>query len=246
MFYRFLNGYIAVSEERKNRIIEELGLSEEHITVIHWGINSELVGNAIDKTGVREKLGLPDNPIILSLGHLGPIKGHDESIRALSLIKKDFRNAKLYIGGDGSEADSERLHTLIEELKLQDSVILLGQITNSLEWMKACDIFLQPSREEAFGLVFLEAGLCKKPTVATRVGGIPEIIVDGVTGFLVKPFRPDQIAEKLSALLCSHELMETMGNAARLRVEQEFNLGQQVDKLEQLFAKLVQCPRASV
>lgn len=240
MFYYFLTGYLAVSDDRKNLMIGTLGLSSEKVSMIHWGIDSDSISHNTEQGDMRTKLGLPDCRIIFSLGHLGSIKGHDDSIKALSIVKRKFRDAKLYIAGDGSEADHERLHLLIEELKVQNSVILLGQITNALEWMQACDLFLQPSLEEAFGLVFLEAGLCKKPTIATTVGGIPEIIDDGVTGYLVSPQKPDALAEKIITLLSSEERMQQMGDAAHAKVKQHFVLSKQIDKLEQHFNSLVQ------
>ncbi|MBL4575460.1 MAG: glycosyltransferase family 4 protein [Opitutaceae bacterium] len=194
----------------------------------------------MDVKTIRKKLGLPDFRIILSIGHLGPIKGHDDSIAALSLVKQYFPGAKLYIAGDGTKEDIERLHGKIEKLKLQDSVILLGQITNALEWMQACDIFLQPSLEEAFGLVFLEAGLCRKPSVATKVGGIPEIIVDGEDGYLVEPHEPEKLAERIISIFSSDDKLREMGDSAFHRVEQNFLLSDQIDKLESYFKLISQ------
>ena len=161
---------------------------------------------------------------MFSLGHLGPIKGHDDSIKAMPRIMSRFSNVRLYIAGDRSPEDHERLHSLIEELNLQGVVILLGQIANSLEWMQACDIFLQPSREEAFGLAFLEAGLCSKPTVSTLIGRIPEIVIDGETGYLTNTLNPDGLADRVITLLASEDDMTTKGAAAKRHITKNFNL----------------------
>jgi len=239
LYYRFVNFFITVSDDRRSRLTGQLSLPENRVQTIHWGIGKASRPEDLGTLAYRKKLGLNDGQILLSLGHLGPIKGHEDSIRAMALIKPEFPNCRLYIAGDGEITDHERLHELIESLNLQGDVILLGQITNALDWMMACDIFLQPSREEAFGLVFLEAGLCRKPTVATRVGGIPEIIEDGVNGYLVQPNAPDQLADRILQLLSSKEKMDTMGESASDIVSQRFDLETQVAALEQFFTSVI-------
>ncbi len=240
MYYKFLNSYIAVSHERKSRMHKQLLLPEDRIEVIHWGIDPATIPAVVNKSEAKKNLGLSDRPMILSLGHLGTIKGHDDSIRAIALIKEKIPDVKLYIGGDGESTDYERLHSLIEELHLQDTAILLGQVTNAMEWMEACDIFLQPSLEEAFGLVFIEAGLCGKPSIATRVGGIPEIIVEGKSGYLVKPHDPDAIANRALELLGSEQLMADFGKFADQYVQENFLLSKQADRLEKHLEHLAQ------
>lgn len=239
LYYRFLNGFVAVSGERKDRMINQLGLKDNNLPIVHWGIDPGLVPDELNPSDMRKTLHLPNCKIILSLGHLGIIKGHDDSINALPTVLEKFPKAKLYIAGDGTMGDYERLHELIESLKLQNSVILLGQITNPLEWMQACDIFLQPSLEEAFGLVFLEAGLCRKPTVATRVGGIPEIVIEKETGLLVEPGSPGQISASLIELLSSNELRVEMGEKANEWIHKQFLLNDQLLKLEEYFSSIV-------
>ncbi len=232
LFYRFLDSYIAVSHERKRRLASQLWLPREKISVLHWGVNPRMIPADHDIFEIRRKFQLSEGRILFSLGHLGPIKGHEDSIKAMPKIRSRFPDVRLFIAGDGLAEDHERLHALIEERHLQGAVILLGQITNSLEWMQACDIFLQPSREEAFGLVFLEAGLCGKPTVSTLIGGIPEIIVDGETGHLVSTLNPDGLAKKVVELFASEEDMAAMGAAAKQYIAKHFMLSEKILELE--------------
>ena len=245
LYYKFLDGFIAVSNERKLRMHNQMGLPVEKIHVVHWGIDPAIVPADLGRESARIKLGIPDCRIILSLGHLGEIKGHEESIKAVAIAREHHPDIRLYIGGDGQESDYDRLHTLIEELNVQGAVTLLGQITNVVDWMLACDVFLQPSREEAFGLVFIEAGLCKRPTVATAVGGIPEIIDDGRTGFLVDVNSPEQIAEKLLVLLSDGRKANEIGEAAHLHVIDNFLLKDQVEKLAKYFQALYENGKAA-
>lgn len=137
------------------------------------------------------------------------------------MLANNHPEVTLYIAGDGSEADFERLNLLIQQHRFQQQVTLLGQITNSMEWMQACDIFLQPSREEGFGLVFVEAGLCGKPTITTHVGGIPDII-NNETGYLVEPQQPAKIAKCISVLLNDPDKAMHLGDAAKRRINQHF------------------------
>jgi len=244
LYYRFLDRYIAVSNERKWRLTQQLQLPANKMAVQHWGVDSAAVPAEYDVRAIRRKLKLPEERILLSLGHLGTIKGHDDSIRAMVQIREQFPDTYLYIGGDGTVQDHERLHSLIEELNLQGFVILLGQITNGLEWLMACDIFTLPSREEAFGLVFLEAGLCAKPTVATRVGGIPEIIQHEKTGYLVKPQHFDELAVRIIELLSNEEKRRRMGRLAREHVLAHFDLNDRIAELDKFLRAVVDNPKA--
>lgn len=239
LYYRFTDNLIAVSDERKHRLIHDLQLPEDRVETIHWGIDISPESMALGKHEARKKLGLGKGRIIFSLGHLGPIKGHEDSIKAMAIVKSVYTDCRLYIGGDGTIADHERLHELIEKMHLQGDVIMLGQITNSLEWMMACDIFLQPSREEAFGLVFLEAGLCEKPSVSTRVGGIPEILTDGQNGYTVKTHSPEELAARILELYSEPGKIEEMGASAKKIVTERFDLCNQLDQLEKHFKTIV-------
>ena len=179
-----LDHCIAISHERKKRMVEQLGIANQKITIIHGGIELKDAPIIASKEALKETLGICGT-IIFSAGHLGPIKGHEDSIMALVELNHYFpdqaKEAKLYIAGDGSKPEYKHLNTLIRKHQLDGQVTLLGHTSNTISWMQACDIFLQPSREEGFGLVFLEAGLCSKPTIATQVGGIPDIIINNET-----------------------------------------------------------------
>lgn len=232
---------IAISNERKQRMVEQLGITENKITIIHGGVEPNESPEQLSTEEAQKKLKL-SGKIIFSAGHLGPIKGHDDSINALALLKQSspalFKQLHLYIAGDGSESDYQRLKDLIKKAQLTDKVTLLGQITNIMEWMQACDIFLQPSREEGFGLVFIEAGLCHKPTLATHVGGIPDIIINGETGYLVEPENPAMLANRLSELLTDTEKAKQICQQAYERTLEHFLLSNQIKKLEKVYVDL--------
>jgi len=180
LLFRFVDGFIAVSQERRNQMLHGLGIGERPSAVVHWGVDVDSV-DVMDQDEARDQLNVKGTPSLLSVGHLGPIKGHDDSVEAFSHVVPVFPDAHLYIAGDGSEGDFRRLQDLIASRGLSDAVTLLGQVNDVSARFDACDIFLQPSREEAFGLVFIEAGIRRKPVLATRIGGIPEIVTDRAT-----------------------------------------------------------------
>ncbi|MEM6605846.1 MAG: glycosyltransferase family 4 protein [Pseudomonadota bacterium] len=230
LLFRFVDGFIAVSHERRNQMLHGLGIGDRPSAVVHWGVDAESVV-LIDQDEARKQLNVKGSPSILSVGHLGPIKGHDDSIEAFSHVVPSFPDAHLYIAGDGSEGDFRRLQDLIVSLGLSDAVTLLGQVNDVSARFDACDIFLQPSREEAFGLVFIEAGIHRKPVIATRIGGIPEIVVDQETGFLVDIVSPEALTAAITRLCNDVDLRLEMGIAAERRISDHFL---QAEKVKQL------------
>jgi glycosyltransferase involved in cell wall biosynthesis len=141
----------------------------------------------------------------------------------------------LYLAGDGNEADRSRLERLIVELGLSGRVTLLGQIHDPERWLAASDLFVQPSREEAFGLVYAEAAASGIPVVATRVGGIPEIVLDGESGLLVESEDAGALATAIVELLSDPARRERMGESARRRAELHFS----IEKMAKSYAELM-------
>ena len=243
--WRFIAGLltavVAVSNQRAQLLKKNLHVNEAKLHVIHGAIEQEefSVAMTMDKRTARAALQLANNEIIwFSAGHLGAIKGHDDSIKALALTHKEL-NVRLFIAGDGEPEDYQRLTQLAAQSGVAEKLVLLGQVNNIPEWLVACDIFLQPSLEEAFGLVFVEAGAAQRPVVATAVGGIPDIVVHEKTGLLVAPHAPVELAAALLLLSKNHELAEAMGVAARQRVLQHFTLDHMLQRYEALLTKLV-------
>jgi glycosyltransferase involved in cell wall biosynthesis len=242
--YRFfaslMSRCVAISTQRISLMQEQLGISPEKITLIHGGVDLSAVKVSQDKSAAKIRIGAdPDQRLLVSLGHLGEIKGHDHTLAALKDVVTNFPDVRLYIGGDGAPADYQRLQTLIQNYDLQDHVRLLGEVTNAFELLAACDIFVLPSLEEAFGLVFIEAGAHGKPTVATNVGGIPDIITHNETGILVAPGDSAAIAAAINSMLESPDWACQLGKNARERVLANFTLEQMVNKYLQVYEGMV-------
>ncbi len=156
------------------------------------------------------------------ISELHPTKRVDDIIVAFAKIHNLYPDTILVILGSGEE--HARLLEKIDALHLKDSVFLLGFVQDAARYVLAFDIFVQASISEALGYSILEAGAGSLPVLATKVGGIPEIIENNVTGFLVPPKKPDEIARGLRTLLEDKELSKRLGEALQERVMRDFSI----------------------
>lgn len=180
---------------------------------------------AAPKENYREKNGLGGKKIILSLGRLVKRKGQEKIIRFLPKILEAVPEAVFIIAGDGPERGE--LEALAKFFRVSDKVLFLGKVKEDelSDVYAACDIFAAPSLPskddwEGFGIVCLEAAYFGKPVVATNVGGLPEAVENGVTGYVVQ--NDEELLEKIIALLKDEELRNRLGEAGKERVKDKF------------------------
>ena len=180
-----------------------------------------------------------DPPRLLCLGRLVKEKGMDVALSALPRILARFPQARLIIAGDGRERPA--LDQQARSLGVQDSVDFLGWVPphHVSELMNTASVVVVPSQwEEPFGLVVLEAALMARPVVATRVGGIPEIVEDHVTGLLIEKNAPDSLSEAVTFLLDHREIAGRMGQAACLKAQHEFGWKGHIDAYEAIYHQI--------
>ena len=170
---------------------------------------------------------------IIFIGRLQSVKGVKYLIQAMSIVRSNC-NAQLIIIGNGK--GKEGLKVLANNLNLNDCIQFTGQIDNEkvLEYMAQADIFVLPSLSEGFPIVILEAMASKLPIVATNVRGLPDIVEDGVNGFLVEPRNPDQLAEKIIFLLNDDKLRLKMSRA-NLEKAKKYDWSCVVEQLEEVY-----------
>jgi glycosyltransferase involved in cell wall biosynthesis len=154
------------------------------------------------------------DPWIISIGELHPVKRHTDAIAALATLLPQHPTLRYLIIGEGQERAT--LTEQINTLNLHDHVFLLGHLDSAARLLKAADLFLFPSRSEALGYAALEAAQAALPIVATRVGGIPEIITDGTSGSLVPPHQPDALATAIAKYRNNPTLAQTHAAAAHI------------------------------
>ena len=173
---------------------------------------------------------------VLFVGRLVRRKGVGDLIEAFELVRKDIPGSILEIVGSGE--DKERLQRLVTEKGLGDDVLFYGTLRGEAlyERYRSCKVFAMPSKTladdvEGFGTVFLEAGSFGKPSVGTLSGGIPEAVLDGVTGLLVREGDVDGLALALKEILTDEGLARRLGENARIRVVEEFSWSRGTDTL---------------
>lgn len=208
---------VAVSENTRRAY--ELQGYPRRIEVVYNGV-------ALDQTGtadVRRELGLPaDSPLVGAVGRLCEVKGQRELIEALAQVPGA---RALLVGADleqGGEYQRE-LERVAAALGVGDRVVFAGPRSDVGEVLSALDVVALPSWTEGLPLVVLEAMARKRPVVATPVGGTPEVVVDGETGWLVPPRDPGALAEALRRLLADAELRRRFGEAGYERVRERFS-----------------------
>jgi len=241
----FVSHYVAVSHNRLSLLTENLKLPNNKCHVIHGGVVVEKKPTNETKNKARTDLNIPPNQsMLLSIAHLGEIKGHQDTLTALSHIKTS-QAVHLYIAGNGTEHEKKYLADLVSQLKIKEKVTFLGQVNNAPQWLEACDIFIQPSIEEAFGLVFIEAGAKAKPVIATTVGGIKEIIVSQETGLLVSPASPQELKKALVLLINDKALRTQYGEQGYQRITINFSLTNMINHYIEIFKGIVKDTRTT-
>lgn len=198
----------ACSEWMRKVAIKDSGHAEK-ISTVH---------NPVDVGRFAEAASKPDGHFhLLVVARLHRVKGVDLALRALrNLLDRYTRGVMLTIVGDGPERAG--LKKLAGELGVDEYVRFEGLRYDVEDFVKQADLVLVPSRYEPFGMVAAEAGAAGKPVVASKTGGLPEIVEDGVTGFLFEPENDVMLAEKIAHLLKDKKLSQTFGSNASKKV----------------------------
>ena len=227
--------FIAVSEFLRSRLIQS-GFPPDR-TIVHY--------NGVDLAGFAPAEHDSENLTILSVGRLVEKKGFEYLLEAFALVATEVPEARLEIAGEGPLRQS--LEQLASQRGLSDRVTFHGSLPHGVvaSSMQNASIICQPSvtasdgDSEGLPTVVLEAAATAKPLVSTRHSGIPEIIVDGTTGFLVAERDVGALADRLLSLLRNAELRKKMGEAGRRRIEEKFDMSKQAERLEEIYSETI-------
>ena len=188
----------------------------------------------VDPAVKRKELGLPEEgPVIVTVGRLVPIKGHEWLLRAAPRVLAEFPHATFVLIGEGPLLS--RLQQLAEELGIGRRVMFLGVRQDVPECLAAFDLFAFPSLNEGMGRALIEAMAVGLPVVATRVGGIPDVVADGKTGVLVPPQDDAVLADALLGLLRDPSRRQMYGQAARRSMDVRFDVESMVGAIDRLY-----------
>jgi glycosyltransferase involved in cell wall biosynthesis len=216
---------IAVSEKTKADFLRQNQIHKEKISVIHNGVDCEKFSPEISGDLIRETYAVgEDSQLILTVGGNILLKGTIFALYALKEIVKVLPKVKLVAIGI-NEKNRERLNPIIKNLGIQNNVILVASVPNYRMpiYYSASDVVLVPSLSENFPVVVLEAMASGKPVVASKVGGIPELVGNNKNGILVLPGNVEQIVEALLRLLENQLLRNKMGEMGRKIVEEKYS-----------------------
>ncbi|MGS2724301.1 glycosyltransferase [Porticoccus sp. GXU_MW_L64] len=225
---------VAVSEDIKSELNVKLGIPLNRIKYIANGVDvNKYRLDRERRNETRSMLGLSESQImILAVGNLYPVKGHQYLLEAISLLGEGHE-VRVFIAGRGDCEDA--LLCQIEDLELDGKVTLLGFREDVSRLLEASDVFCMPSVSEGMPLSILEAMAASKPVISTNVGGVGEVIDDGVTGFLVPPKSSVELAEAIKKLVNFSDKQDDFGKRGFLKIKQEFDIKLMLDKYIKLY-----------
>jgi len=210
----------------------------EKVTVIREGIELSNYDIKVDRDAKRKELSVPgDAKVVGMVARLEAAKGHTYLIDAMPEILKAVPESFFVLVGRGHLR--EQLEARVREFGVQDRVVFTGFREDMLEIMNIFDLFVLPSLWEGLGIVLLEAMAFRLPIVASRTGGITDVVVDGETGLLVPPRDSDSLAQAITALLKDGGRARKMGEEGFIRVSKEFRDSVANEKMMELYEKLI-------
>jgi len=214
------------------------GCDRERLVYLPNGVDMRKFHPEINGAFIAERLGVKNQPIVFSLQAHEPKKGIEYLIRAIPMVVKEIPGVIFVIGGDGPLRTFHE--ALARKLNIEKSCIFIGRIPHRElpPYYSACDIFVIPSIIEAFGIVTVEAMASGKPVIGTNVGGLRDIVRDGVSGFLVRPKNSNDIADKIIALIENPKLRMEMGIKGRKIAEENFDINNRIDTILSVYHDL--------
>jgi glycosyltransferase involved in cell wall biosynthesis len=231
------DGVIAISHAVKNWLITDQNMEKNKVVVIHYGVETDIFDHFMGD--FRSKLGLNGNKIVGTIGRLEYRKGHETLIRAMDVVCKQFPQAMLLIAGPDTWGYAKILHNLIDKLKLNNSVHLLGFVRDIPSFLHAIDIFAFATFSEGFGQVIIEAMAAGKPIVASNISPVDEIVLDRTTGLLAGLGNPEEFARSIVWLLKQPNSAKEMGRLGALRVRENFNAERMTLKTFQFYQEIM-------
>lgn len=247
-FYRRLDLFLmkrydlllAVSQATKDEMVIA-GIPESHINVLYNGIDAEAWAPNCAPESLRTEFSIPlEAPVIGYVGRLMPEKDLKTWLRAAGIVAKQFPTARFVLVGEGrDESTLQELTTLAGSLGIADQVIFPGYRRSLQSVYASFDLFVLSSLREGLPNSILEAMALGLPVVTTDVAGAKELVVHGETGFVVPQEEPESMAQAMLQVLSNKETHRSMGQAGRLRIEQEFSFHQRLVRIEDLYCQTV-------
>src|SRR5438477_3269132 len=225
----------AVSNYLKQRTVQEFQI-ERKIQVVPNFVDCDVYGPSADRS-LRTKFAADDEGILIHISNFRPVKRVEDVIGIFALVRKK-RKTRLLMVGDGP--DRPKAEWLANTHGIGRDVLFLGKQNDMSELLAISDILLLPSELESFGLVALEAMACEVPVIATRVGGVPEVVRDGIDGFLYDVGDVRSMADGCLPILNNPQIREKLGKAAREHAMRDFCASKIVLQYEDLYSQTIE------
>lgn len=235
---RFVDRYIAVSRANREYLVREKGLPARKVSVITNGCDLERFDCRPSRAADRRRIGLgidAEDPVLIVVARLEPQKGHEILLNAFPEVLREFPAAKLFCIGEGS--CRQGLEEQARTLGLSRAVKFVGFQSDVMSWFAIATASILPSYYEGLPLAAIESMAAAIPVVASNVDGVPEVVLNGVTGRTVRPGDPVALAHVLRDLLRDPEGTRRMGEMGRLHVRQHFDIRKQVELTEALYLR---------
>ncbi|MCM3718908.1 N-acetyl-alpha-D-glucosaminyl L-malate synthase BshA [Fictibacillus phosphorivorans] len=226
----------AVSHQLK-KDTEQLLKTQKEIIPVHNFVDERVYYRRDNHLELKQTYGIKDHEkVIVHISNFRPVKRIQDVIQAFYKIRNEM-DSKLLLIGNGPEFTVAC--ELVSELNIEDDVLFLGKQENVGELFSICDLKLLLSEKESFGLVLLEAMACGVPVIGTNIGGLPEVIVDGETGYMVEVGDTDAVAAKAISLLRDEDKLNRFRENAVLHVRENFLSEKIVSEYEEIYNSLV-------
>ncbi len=232
-----LRKIIVIAEEEKKWCLKN-GIDERKIKYLPVGISDEAFIDYTDDISIKEKFGI-EKPFIVYLGRIHPQKGLKELLKAFSRVVNCVPQVKLVLAGPDNNYWNE-LRKQANELNIARWIKYIGYISEEDKYnlLAASEFIVLPSMYELQGIVLVEAMAQKKPVIATNVGGIPDFVKDGQTGFLISYGDVNSLANKIIHLLTDHAIRKKMGENARI-IAERYRWEKIIDEYEKLYQEIL-------
>ncbi|MCD4780502.1 MAG: glycosyltransferase family 4 protein [Candidatus Omnitrophica bacterium] len=233
------NRVIAISNAVVEHLRDDFKVNVKKIALIHNGID---LAPFREKDGqlrhrMRQQYQLSDELVLGIIARLSDVKGQDILIEAVSEVIKEEKRVKLFLFGEGKF--ESHLKALVSRYQLNNFVSFYSVTRSVLEQLSVIDIFIMPSRKEGLGLSVMEAQAAGKPVIVSNVGGLKDLVEDGVTGLFCQPLDPVDLSEKIIQLIRDPRLRIDLGRQAERKAMTQYSETVMMDKTVALYSELI-------